>query len=114
MGRKGARLTEKATVISEWLERSLVDIGDISRRKMFGGYGVFESGVMFALVSPEGNIYFKVTEFNRGRFEEAGSQKYGRMPYFSVPDDVLHDEDSLHDWARLSIKVAHDAQTKQK
>ncbi|MBT3225210.1 MAG: hypothetical protein HOE30_09895 [Deltaproteobacteria bacterium] len=51
MGIKGAKLTEKAISISEWLEDSLSGVGMISRRKMFGGYGVFESGVMFALIS---------------------------------------------------------------
>ena len=51
MGIKGAKLTEKAISISEWLEDSLSGVGMISRRKMFGGYGVFESGVMFSLIS---------------------------------------------------------------
>jgi TfoX/Sxy family transcriptional regulator of competence genes len=44
MGTKGTKLTENATVASEGLEASLSELGIISRRKMFGGYGVFESG----------------------------------------------------------------------
>ncbi len=114
MGTKGAKLTEKATTTSEWLEKSLSDTGIISRRKMFGGYGVFESGVMFALITSEGTVHFKVNDSNLERFEKAGSQKHGRMPYYSVPDEVLQNQNSLCDWASLSIKIAHDTQTKKK
>lgn len=44
MGTKGTTLTEKATVAGEGLEESLSELGIISRRKMFGGYGVFKTG----------------------------------------------------------------------
>ncbi len=114
MGTKGAKLTEKATSTSEWLEKSLSGVGIISRRKMFGGYGVFENGVMFALITPEGTVHFKVNESNLERFEKAGSQKHGRMPYYSVPDEILQNQNSLYDWAILSIKIAHDTGKKKK
>ena len=114
MGKKGAKLTEGATLISEQLECSLADFGDISRRKMFGGYGVFESGVMFALVSSEGGVYLKVTDINREQFEKAGSQKFGRMPYFSIPHEILDDNSSLCKWAKSSIEVAHEEKTNKR
>ena len=114
MGTKGVKSTKKATATSEWLEDSLSDIGIISRRKMFGGYGVFESGAMFALISPEGTVHFKANESNLERFEKAGSEKHGRMPYYSVPDEILKNQNYLCDWAILSIKIAHETPTKKK
>ena len=50
MGMKGATLSGVATKASESLVRNLSRLGDVSARKMFGGYGVFESSTMFALV----------------------------------------------------------------
>ena len=108
VGRKRAKLTEKATVVAQELENSLAVLGDISRKKMFGGYGIFASGSMFALVTSNGDIYFKGSELNRSRFEEAGCEKFGKMPYFSIPENLLDNENSLLDWAKTSIQIAHE------
>jgi hypothetical protein len=50
MGTKGAELTNAASTSADRLQADLSGLGEISIRKMFGGYGVFESGTMFALV----------------------------------------------------------------
>ena len=92
MGRKGAKLTEKATRVSDRLVASLSSLGNVLHRKMFGGYGIFENKVMFALVNSEGDVYFKVGQSNQRRFEEVQAKKHGKMPYFEVPPDVLKDE----------------------
>ena len=34
-------------------------LGDITYKKMFGGFGVFESGTMFALVPNDGGVFLK-------------------------------------------------------
>ena len=107
MARKGAKLTEAATEACACLELDLSSIGNISSRKMFGGYGVFSSKTMFALVTSEGKIFFKVAEANQQCYQEAGAEKYGKMPYYSLPDSVRKDREMLHDWACLSIQVAH-------
>ena len=90
----------------------LEPIGDIQVRAMFGGFGVFESGAMFALMAGSG-LFFKVDESNRSTYEEAGSVQYGRMPYFRVPESVLEDSDTLQDWARASMTVSR-ASTKKR
>jgi len=113
MGRKGAKLTEEATKASEILVATLSDIGKVYSRKMFGGYGIFESDAMFALITSEGKIHFKVDQSNRKRFEDAGAEKYGKMPYFEVPQDVLKNERKLHQWARDSMEIAHTSKAKK-
>ena len=109
MGTKGAKLTSASATSAERLEVGLSRLGDISIRKMFGGYGVFETGTMFALVDSQGGIFFKVDSTNLERYEEAGSTKHGRMPYYRVPDIVLDDEPALEEWAQSSIMVSRNA-----
>ena len=107
MGRKGAKLSQEATDACERVVRMLSPIGDVSSRKMFGGYGIFESGAMFALVNAAGEVHLKVDDSNRSGFEEAGAKRHGKMPYFQVPLEVLEDVELLHDWAGQSIRIAH-------
>ena len=80
---------------------------------MFGGHGIFESGVMFALVDSQGDVYLKVDDSNRARFEDVGAKPHGRMPYRQVPADVLVDGDSLREWAKTSIDAAHAGKKKR-
>jgi DNA transformation protein len=114
MGQKGSKLTDEATDASVRLESALAGLGDISRKKMFGGYGIFESGKMFALVSSEGGAYFKADDSNRERFEESGSEKYGKMPYYSLTNRIVDNRVDLHEWAGTSIRTAHAAPSKKK
>ena len=107
MGRKGAKLTKAATKVSEELTHALSDLGKVYSRKMFGGYGIFESGAMFALVTSEGIIHFKVDKSNQKRFEDAGAEQYGKMPYFKVPKSVLKNQQKLHEWAKGSMDIAY-------
>ena len=112
MGKKGAKLTQQATDVCEGLLQSLSGIGDLGARKMFGGYGLFESGVMFALVNSDGEPYLRVTDLNRACFEKANAEQFGRMPYYSIPGSVLRDPGQLREWAAASVDAAHQAKKK--
>ncbi|MBI2863681.1 MAG: TfoX/Sxy family protein [Chloroflexi bacterium] len=84
---------------------SLAPLGDITSRSMFGGYGIFAGGDMFALISGSA-LFLKVDDSNRSIYETAGSKPYGSMPYYRVPGDILDDPDKLVELARLSIAIA--------
>lgn len=112
MGVKGSKLTAESGAASERLVESLSGLGDVTRKKMFGGYGVFESGVMFALVSSEGDVYFRATDDNRASFESEGCEKFGKMPYYALPDGVADDSKALLSWASRSVDAAHTAKGK--
>ncbi|MBI9044791.1 MAG: TfoX/Sxy family protein, partial [Anaerolineaceae bacterium] len=81
----------------------------IHLKKMFGGYGVFEAGKMFAMIDKEGCVFFKADESNIKWYEDAGSKKHARMPYFEVPEELLADETALKKWAQASITVSKKA-----
>ena len=92
----------------------LEPVGDVTSRAMFGGFGIFESGNMFVLISRDDRIYFKVDDSNRADYEAAASEQFKPMPYYEVPEEVLADEESFVAWAERSIAVAHSAAKRKK
>lgn len=107
MGERGSKLTATAGEAAENYVAMFSSIEKVSSRKMFGGYGIFQDGKMFAIVNSKGELFFKADDSNIGRYEEMGSEKHGKMPYFSVPGEILEDEGQLVALARLSVEVAH-------
>ena len=91
----------------------LIPFGDITERKMFGGLGIFEAGGMFALISGD-HLYFKVDDSNRPQYEAMGSAKFGNMPYYAIPEDVLADDGRLLEWADASARLAKTARSLKK
>jgi DNA transformation protein len=109
MGEKNARLTGDATESAERLVDALGSLGDVTSRKMFGGYGVFCDGVMFALVDSTGLAHLRADESSADAFEEAGSAKHSRMPYWSIPDAVLANDTQLVTSATQALTIAKSA-----
>ena len=91
---------------ADFIVEKLSGIGEVSRRAMFGGYGIFHQGLMFALISDD-ILYFKVDETNRGMYEKAGSHKFPHsISYWEVPAEVFEDTARLNEWTNLSIGIA--------
>ena len=90
----------------------LIPIGGVSSKAMFGGYGIFHMGDMFALIKGNG-LFFKVDDSNRLDYEKAGSTQYKPMPYYQVPTKLLNNTKELLDWARTSITIAHSSRKKK-
>lgn len=105
-GCHGARLTGETTAAAAEATERLGELGDVTSKKMFGGYGVFIDAKMFALIDSSGALYFKCDETNEDRYQEVGAEKHGRMPYREVPQDVWDDDDELLVWAGLSADIA--------
>ena len=73
---------------------------------MFGGYGIFHQGLMFALMADD-VLYFKVDETNREMYEKAGSSKFPHgISYWEVPTEVFEETAKLYEWAEISIGIA--------
>ncbi|MCJ7618532.1 MAG: TfoX/Sxy family protein [Desulfobacterales bacterium] len=106
MGEKGEKLTSESSKSAEDLQNRLAKLCDIRIKKMFGGHGIFEQDKMFALIDSKGRVFFKIDDTNQSRFEEAGSEKHARMPYYRVPEEVLGDDELLEEWAQISIKIS--------
>lgn len=106
MGEKDAKQTKAAYETGATLVQSLSAIGDVNGRKMFGGYGLFIEDAMFALVSGDNVIHFKVDDSNRAKYEATGAAQFHNMPYYQLPNAISQNDDDLFAWAKESMTIA--------
>jgi DNA transformation protein len=94
----------------------LEPLGDVTGKAMFGGFGFWEAGHMFACMGSDGVLYFKADAATEADYTAHGAHQFaptmpsGRssaMPYWSVPADVYEADDRFEDWARRAIAVGH-------
>jgi len=96
-------------------------IGPVNAKRMFGGYGIFLDGLMFALVS-DGLLYLKADTENKENFiknklDAFTYMKKGKechLSYFQSPEDALEDTDIMNSWAKSSYAAALRAAAKKK
>jgi DNA transformation protein len=85
----------------------------VTVRPMFGGFGIYRAGVMFALVA-DGELHLKIDALTHRDFVESGGRPFvyagkGRpvtMSYWTAPDDVFDDPDVLARWSALAYDAA--------
>lgn len=89
----------------------LGSVATLRTRPMFGAVSIYGNDVIFAMVH-EGQLYFKVGPHNLADFEAAESEPfrpYGddrTMPYWTVPPDILDDQDAMVVWGRKALEGA--------
>lgn len=106
MGEKSARYSNDVGAVAEDLVTSWQALGEVTWKKMFGGAGVFVDGSMFALIDSSGLLHLKVDATNQADLESLGGVRHGRMPYVSITEDVLGDDDRLLELADRSATIA--------
>ena len=97
----------RSSELVEFVLENLQPLGGVSARRMFGGWGIYKDGVMFALIAYE-TLYFKVDDGNRQAYEAAGLPHFTytdqgkpiRMPYRAAPPEGFDDPETLCAWAR--------------
>ena len=97
------------------------ELGPVTAKSMFGGWGLYHEGLFFALIADE-TLYLKVDEENRARFEAAGLPPFVyvtkdgdrmSMSYFQAPPDALESPAVMVEWARLGYAAALRAKTRK-
>lgn len=106
MGKKGEKRSGEAKAAADELVGRLSSMDGVSAKGMFGGYGVFDDGVMFALVNRAGVLHLRVTDDTVADFVERGADRHGKMPYYEIPEDVLNDDATLRAWAMAAAAGA--------
>ena len=85
----------------------------ITAKSMFGGFGVYRAGQIFAIII-EDTLYFKVDDTNRPDYESAGSEpftyeakggKKHSLSYWQIPSEVMDDPEALAQWAEKAYQV---------
>lgn len=108
-----ARENEFATHVRDLLAPFGDGAENLRVRSMFGGYGVFLSDTMFALIADD-VLYFKIDDQTLADFQEAGSEpftysrggKARQMSYYTAPDGAIEDTETLYPWAERAIGAA--------
>jgi DNA transformation protein len=89
-------------------------IGPVHIRKMFGGQGVYQGNVMFAL-EVNGELYLKTDHDTERFFRNLGSRPFvyarrdGRtatMSYWLIPESALDDPDEAAELAGVALRAA--------
>ncbi len=104
-----AKASEFVTHVLDLLE----PLGPVSAKRMFGGYGIYLDGLMFALVADD-TLYLKVDDETRDAFLAADLEAFRysrkgkayRMSYHTAPEDALENAELLRDWARKAVDAA--------
>ena len=104
----------KQNAFVEYVARDLLSkLSGVSARAMFGGYGLYQDGVIFGIIVDD-TLYFKADETNRKKYEAAGSAPFtyestGRkkavMSYWQVPAEVMEDKTAAAAWAEESRRI---------
>jgi DNA transformation protein len=97
----------------EYLKEVFDKFGTIRAKKMFGGYGIYFDGVMFALVAHE-MLYLKADASIAHHFESKHLAQFSydkggkiiKMSFYLAPEEIFDDRDEAEIWAKRSFEVA--------
>ena len=95
----------------EYVKEQLERLGPVTAKRMFGGIGLYADGLFFGIIDDD-QLYLKVDDVNRARFEDRGCHALIPIPgktsmnYFTVPEDVIEDPSELAEWARGAVAAA--------
>lgn len=96
-----------------YLQDLFAPLGELSARRMFGGYGLYLDEVMIGVVMDDG-LYLKADDVTQAQFEAAGSAPFiydsgGKrvtMSYWSAPEAAMDSPQAMLPWARLALEAA--------
>ena len=94
--------------------------GPATSRRMFGGHGIFRSGVMFALIADD-QLYLKSDSETDEAYLQAGSEQFTysakgkaiNLSYWSAPEVFFEEPDELAKWADTAFHAALRADEKK-
>ena len=97
----------------DWVLELLAPLGAVAARRMFGGYGLFLDGLMFAIVV-EDVVWFKTDLQNRERFVALGelpftylrAGKPAQLHFYRAPNEAFEAPYTLLPWARSAFESA--------
>jgi len=97
----------------DYLREHLALLGAVEARRMFGGWGLYHQGLMFALVVDDA-LYLKTDAELAPRFQalELEPFRYARrdkqvaLSFYQAPEGFYDDPDEARHWASLAFAAA--------
>ncbi len=99
----------------------LEPLGAVSVKRFFGGAALVLGAAQFGMIMGE-TVFLRVDDSNRDDFVEAGSRPFSHTTkvrkvtvatYYSLPEELIDDQDALLEWARRSADVARKNQKRK-
>lgn len=98
---------------ADYVTGQMAGLGPVSARRMFGGFGLYLQGRMFALIVDD-RLYLKADGASLDDFVCAGSRPFtyqarGRdvaLRYYEAPAEVFDEEEVMGEWARRAYAAA--------
>ena len=93
------------------LKTDLSELGEITVRPMFGGFGIYWRDVIFGILFGD-RLYLKVDGQSKPDFVSRGmgpfrpNDRQTLKSYYEVPPGVLDDGEELLAWAKEAIRAA--------
>lgn len=90
-------------------------LGEVDIRRMFGGKGIYHRGLIVGLLlfdeimlkgDDERGHFYEAAGAKRWVYENGRTRRPVKMPYWSLPADILDDRDHLVQWTRLAYESA--------
>jgi DNA transformation protein and related proteins len=98
----------------EHVVETMRELGPVTAKQMFGGWGLYRDGIFFALIA-EDALYLKVDDENRPQFDAAGLTPFVyvtkdgdrmTMSYHQAPPEALESPSIMTAWARSGYEAA--------
>lgn len=87
------------------VEDVLGHVEAVTAKRMFGGYGLYQDGAIFAIITSDVDLYFKVDDTNRAYYESIGSEPFiytghknkkpTAMPYWHISEELMEDREKI-------------------
>jgi DNA transformation protein len=102
----------------DYVVELMADWATVSAHRMFGGYGLYRKGLMFALIV-EDELFLKTDANNAARFKREGSHPFVyqskartvQLSYWSAPAASLDSPAEMGEWCQSAYGSALRAQT---
>jgi DNA transformation protein and related proteins len=110
------------TGLIDWVAEALEPMGTVTKRNMMGGATLYLDGIVFAIVSQDGALWFKADAASDAEWDAAGCSRFtfdmggktGSMNYRRAPDDVFDDSDAMQRCAALGVEAGRRAPVKKR
>lgn len=107
-------LTGPQNPFTRFILDQLFPLGSIRVKRMFGSQGLYQEGVMFALISDD-CLYVKADERTLPGYLAQGMwpltyERQGKtiaLSFYSVPEELLEDREALLNLVRQAMAAAH-------
>ncbi len=91
----------------------LQTIGPVYSKRMFGGYGIFLEGLMFALIA-DNVLYLKSDQEDVHDFIARGLEPFTysrkgkptKLSYYQAPEEALEDVEVMREWGNKAYSTA--------